>query len=252
MGCNFEWYNETKKEKSKNLPYYKLRRNIDRTSHAHLKRVCEDVIKYNNWSMTDTVIFDCCCEKYVWTNETVDNLHVDDFTFDPINDGPCECELCSSTYTGSFDHLICSSKPKQTIEPEPVYNKTTYKFTIEGLHLLSEDQYKRLFTEFFKGLHVVQNVNCSVKKTTFIFTSILKERAEIHVDLSCSFSSTDGKEDEQVQNMGKKLIDEVLESLILSLQYHGKNVEIITEKAPYYKVVLYSFNDDDLLNIKEN
>ncbi len=92
MGCNFDFYNKTRNEKTKDLKHSRLYRNIDRGAYSHLLKIFNEVIRINGWSEDDEIKADCCCELLVYEKGKIESLYNSQFSTEIYE---CECEMCT-------------------------------------------------------------------------------------------------------------------------------------------------------------
>jgi hypothetical protein len=111
MGCNSDFYNKTREEKTKKLNNWRLTRNIDRGEYTHLIRVFKEVIRINGWNEDDEITAHCCCENFLYHKGHITHLG---FINDPklherytLNkwgndfETECDCEMCSIPWINS-------------------------------------------------------------------------------------------------------------------------------------------------------
>jgi hypothetical protein len=81
MGCNFDYYNETKDEKYSWTKFdnYKFYRNLNRITKDEFINIIKEVIKFKNWDTTDIIYMECCCDKFKYENDDLTHTMTDNF-----------------------------------------------------------------------------------------------------------------------------------------------------------------------------
>ncbi len=102
MSCEFTYYNETRNEKSVwvDKEDFRLYIDIDRGNYRCVHNTILKVIKKNNWDIMDTIIVECCCEKYIFRGG-----HIDDEYYEILYNEPCYCDMCHNVAEAVIPNL---------------------------------------------------------------------------------------------------------------------------------------------------